>query len=115
MAIIDHNSRSRLIRDLSISFVIYSLPVVAIFLYFKLTNGVITQSHLTLPSFLEFTKPAFENIRTWGLTVFMLVLGIIEFTAGLYDDEWTGEERKIDIICFLAPKLLLPPVIAFLA
>ena len=107
MAIIDHNSRGRLARDLSISFLIYSLPVVAIFLYFKFTNGVITESHLALPSFLEFTKPAFENIRTWGLTAFMLVLGAIEFTAGLYDDEWTGEERKIDIVFFLAPKLRL--------
>ena len=58
-------------------------------------------------------RPVFANIRTWGLTVFMIVLGIIEFAAGLYDDEWTGEERKIDIVCFLAPKLLLPPVIAF--
>jgi sterol desaturase/sphingolipid hydroxylase (fatty acid hydroxylase superfamily) len=105
--------KEKLTRDLAISFFIYSLPVAAIYLYFKLTGGAVSESHITLPSFLEFAKPAFENIRTWGLTVFMIVLGIIEFAAGLYDDEWTGEERKIDIVCFLAPKLLLPPVIAF--
>ncbi|QOG04464.1 sterol desaturase family protein [Flavobacterium sp. MDT1-60] len=104
---------SKLTRDLSISLLLYALPVLAIYLYFKLSNGVVSESHITLPSFLEFTKPAFENIRSWGLIVFMLVLGIIEFTAGLYDDEWTGEERKIDIISFLAPKLILPPIIAF--
>ena len=103
---------SKLTRDLSISLLLYSVPVVAIYFYFKLSNGVIADSQLTLPPFLEFAKPVFANIRTWGLTVFMIVLGIIEFGAGLYDDQWTGEERKIDIISFLAPKLILPPIIA---
>ena len=106
-------TQKKLKRDLSISLLIYTLPVLAIYLYFKLNNGIVSESHLTLPSFLEFTKPAFENLRTWGLVAFMIVLGIIEFAAGLYDDQWTGEERKIDIVSFLAPKLLLPPVIAF--
>ena len=90
--------KEKLTRDLIISLFIYSLPVLAIFLYFKLTNNVVSTSHLTLPPFLEFAQPIFQNIRTWGLIVFMIVLGIIEFTAGLYDDEWTGEERKIDIV-----------------
>ncbi|REH00484.1 sterol desaturase family protein [Flavobacterium aquicola] len=100
-------------RDLSISLLIYTLPVLAIYLYFKLNNGIVSESHLTLPSFLEFAKPVFANLQTWGLPVFMIVIGIIEFAAGLYDDEWTGEERKIDIVSFLAPKLIFPPVIAF--
>ena len=104
---------SKLTRDLGISLLLYTLPVLAIYLYFKLSGGSVTESQLSVPAFLEFAKPAFANIRTWGLTVFMLVLGIIEFGAGLYDDQWTGEERKIDIISFLAPKLILPPVIAF--
>src|SRR6187431_1232526 len=105
--------KTKLKRDLGISLFIYTLPVLAIYLYFKLNNGNISGSHLVLPPFLEFTKPAFENIRTWGLTVFMLVLGLVEFTAGLYDEKWTGHERKVDVISFLFPKLLLPPVIAF--
>jgi sterol desaturase/sphingolipid hydroxylase (fatty acid hydroxylase superfamily) len=104
---------TKLKKDLGISLFIYTLPVLAIYLYFKLNNGIIAESHITLPSFLEFAKPAFENIRTWGLIVFMLVLGAIEFAAGLYDEKWIGTERKIDIICFLAPILLLPPVITF--
>ncbi|MCC9016269.1 hypothetical protein [Flavobacterium lipolyticum] len=64
MAATAYNSKSKLTRDLSISLFLYALPVLAIFLYFKLTNGVIAQSHIALPSFLEFIKPAFENIRT---------------------------------------------------
>ncbi|MES2238803.1 MAG: sterol desaturase family protein [Bacteroidota bacterium] len=110
---VSKNPLKNLTRDLSISLFIYSLPVLAIYLYFKFNNGSIAESQLTLPSFLEFVKPAFQNIKTWGLIAFTLVLGVIEFTAGLYDEQWTGHERKVDVICFLAPKLLLPPVIAF--
>lgn len=110
---LDQNLKRKLTRDLSISLLLYSLPVLAIYLYFKLNNGNVSASHITLPAFLEFVKPAFTNLQTWGLTAFALVLGVIEFAAGLYDDEWKGEERKIDIVCFLAPKLLLPPVFAF--
>lgn len=105
--------KSKLTRDLIISLFIYSLPVVAIYLYFKLNNGIVAESQLTLPSYLEFLQPAFKNIRSWGLIAFTIVLGIVEFTAGLYDEHWTGRERKVDIICFLAPKLLLPPVTAY--
>jgi sterol desaturase/sphingolipid hydroxylase (fatty acid hydroxylase superfamily) len=105
--------KTKLRRDLGISLFIYTLPILAIYLYFKLNNGHISESHLILPSFLEFTKPAFEHLRTWGLIVFTLVLGVVEFTAGLYDDQWTGHERKVDVISFLLPKLILPPVIAF--
>ena len=105
--------KTKLTRDLSISLFIYSLPVLAIYLYFKLNNGVVAESQLTLPSYLEFLQPVFTNIRSWGLIAFSIVLGIVEFTAGLYDEHWTGRERKVDIICFLAPKLLLPPVTAY--
>jgi sterol desaturase/sphingolipid hydroxylase (fatty acid hydroxylase superfamily) len=107
------NIKRKLTKDLSISLLIYTLPVLAIYLYFTLNNGIVGESHVTLPSFLEFAKPAFQNLSTWGLIVITLVLGALEFAGGLYDDEWTGEERKIDIVCFLAPKLLLTPVLAF--
>jgi hypothetical protein len=49
--------KEKLTRDLSISLILYSLPVLAIYLYFKLSNGVVSESHITLPSFLEFAKP----------------------------------------------------------
>src|SRR3954469_6951177 len=104
---------TKLKRDLGISLFIYSLPVLAIYLYFKLNNGIVAESHLILPSYLEFLQPIFTNIRSWGFIVFAIVLGIVEFAAGLYDEHWTGRERKVDVICFLAPKLLLPPVTAF--
>ncbi|PKB15972.1 hypothetical protein [Flavobacterium sp. 5] len=63
------STQKKIKRDISISLLIYSLPVLAIYLYFKLNNGIVTESHLTLPSFLEFAKPVFANLQTWGLVV----------------------------------------------
>jgi sterol desaturase/sphingolipid hydroxylase (fatty acid hydroxylase superfamily) len=110
---IDSTLKIKLSKDISLSLLIYTLPIIAIYLYFRLNNGVITEAHATIPSWLQFAKPAFEHLRTWGLTGFLLVLGVIEFGFGLYDNKWTSSERKVDIVCFLAPKLILPPVIAF--
>ena len=62
---------------------------------------------------IEFLNSIFFS-SIFNLSIaFSIILGIVEFAAGLYDDHWTGRERKVDIICFLAPKLLLPPVVAF--
>lgn len=111
--VLDQNFKRRLTRDLAISIFIYTLPVLAIYLYFKLNNGIVSESKLILPSFLEFLKPFFENFKTWGVIVFLLLLGVIEFIAGLYDNKWTANERKLDILCFLVPYIFLPPVFLF--
>ena len=110
---IDKTLKIKIAKDISISLLIYSLPVLAIFLYFKFNNGALLENHETLPSFLKILQPVFEHLQTWGLTAVILGLGVIEFGFGLYDNKWTSSERKVDIVCFLAPKLLLPPVIAF--
>jgi len=110
---IDPVLKRKIARDIGLSLLIYALPVLAIYLYVILNNGAPLATRSSLPSGLEFIRPAFEYFRTWGLTVFLLVLGAIEFAFGLYDNKWTANERKVDIICFLAPRFLLMPVLAF--
>ncbi|PWA06216.1 sterol desaturase family protein [Flavobacterium psychrotolerans] len=110
---IDPSLKIKIIKDISVSLLIYSLPVLAIYLYFKFNDGALLESHVSLPPFLKIVQPAFEHLKTWGLTAVLLGLGVIEFIFGLYDNKWTSSERKVDIVCFLAPKLLLPPIIAF--
>lgn len=105
--------KSKIIKDGSISLFIYSLPILAIYLYYISNNGAVLHTPTSIPSWLSFAKPAFEHLKTWGLTAFLLVLGVLEFGFGLYDNKWTASERKVDIICFLFPKLILPPVLAF--
>ncbi len=106
-------------KDISVSLFIYALPVVALFTYFAIkgqtpwVNNTHQPANVDVPAVFKFLEPALKNIRSWGFFVIVLVLGAIEFALGLYDNKWTKSERKIDIVCFLAPKFLLPPVTAF--
>ena len=106
-------------RDMLISLFIYTLPVLAVYLYFKLKgeapwlHNTHTPQTVDLPGFFHFIEPVFKNLQTWGFLVIAFVLGIAEFALGLYDNKWTKSERAIDIVCFVAPKVLLVPVTAF--
>ena len=102
-------------KDLSISLFIYALPVLALIAYFHFTgetpwlNPAKTQS-ANAPQFLKVIEPGIKGLNEWGFIAFTIVLGIVEFAFGLYDNKWKSSERKIDIVCFVAPKLLMPPV-----
>ncbi|BAV07264.1 Fatty acid hydroxylase superfamily protein [Filimonas lacunae] len=103
-------------RDLSISVVLYALPVALMLATFYFT-GQHPWRETTTPS-LPFTLPhfletIFKNLGTWGLPAIMVVVGIIEFAVGLYENRWTKNERILDIVCFVAPKLVLRPLIAW--
>lgn len=106
-------------RDMLISLFIYTLPVLAVYLYFKLKgeapwqHNTHTPQTVDLPGFFHFIEPVFKNLQTWGFLVIAFVLGIAEFALGLYDNKWTKSERAIDIVCFVAPKVLLVPITAF--
>src|SRR3978361_1310908 len=55
----------------------------------------------------------FHHLSTWGLPVIMLIIGIVEFMYGLYENHWTKNERLLDIVCFIIPKILVKPIIAY--
>jgi sterol desaturase/sphingolipid hydroxylase (fatty acid hydroxylase superfamily) len=116
---IDKALSKKITRDISVSLLLYALPVAVLFLYFGIKGEKpwISNTHtpvpVTLPAALQFIAPVFKNIQSWGFIVIAIVLGAAEFALGLYDNKWTKTERKIDIVCFLAPKFLLPPVTAF--
>ncbi len=106
-------------RDITISLFIYALPVVTMYLYFASKgqtpwlNNAHTPVTYSVPGFFHFIQPVFKNLQTWGFIVIAFVLGVTEFALGLYDNKWTKSERAIDIVCFIAPKVLLVPVTAF--
>ena len=116
---LDKTLAKKIGKDIGISLFIYTLPVVALFVYFALKgetpwiNNTHEQAKINLPAVFKFIEPVLRNLRSWGFITIALVLGAIEFGLGLYDNKWTKSERKVDIVCFLAPKFLLPPVTAF--
>ena len=112
---LNNNLAKKIAKDIGISLFIYALPVLALIAYFHFTgqtpwlNPPKTQS-ANAPHFLKVIEPGIKGLNTWGFIAFTIILGIVEFTFGLYENKWKLSERKIDIICFVAPKLLLPPV-----
>jgi len=116
---IDKTLARKITKDISVSLLLYALPVLVLFLYFAIkgetpwVNNTHTPVPVNIPKALQFIEPVFKNIRSWGFLVIALVLGAAEFALGLYDNKWTKTERAIDIVCFLAPKFLLPPVTAY--
>lgn len=60
--------------------------------------------------FLQFILDSFHGN---GLVIFMLALGIVEFSSGLYKGKWSKNERTLDIICFIIPRLVVRPAIAY--
>jgi hypothetical protein len=53
------------------------------------------------------------HLDRYGLVIFTLALGIVEFAFGLYDEHWAGNERILDTVCFVLPKLLVAPAVAW--
>ncbi|WP_082035800.1 sterol desaturase family protein [Pedobacter lusitanus] len=62
---------------------------------------------------IKIIQQVIENLNGYGLSVLVLVLGILEFSFGLYKKRWTKNEKLVDIACFVLPKLVIRPAIAF--
>jgi len=62
---------------------------------------------------IQFIESIFRNLSLWGLPVLMAITGIIEFALGLYENKWNKNERTLDIVCFVVPKVLIKPVIVY--
>jgi len=58
---------------------------------------------------------AFLSQKDYGLSVFMIVLGLLEFSFGLYEKRWNKNERYLDIACFLFPRVVLGPLTAYVS
>lgn len=43
----------------------------------------------------------------------MIFIGIMELFYGLYENRWTKNERILDIVCFVVPKIIVKPLIAY--
>ncbi|WP_044170450.1 sterol desaturase family protein [Flectobacillus major] len=62
---------------------------------------------------IHFIEAIFENLNGWGLTALTFILGIAEFSLGLYGKKWNTNEKLLDIACFSVPKLVVGPAVAY--
>lgn len=63
---------------------------------------------------MEIIKLLFQHLNGWGLTVILLITGILEFSFGLYRN-WKTNEKLVDISSILFGKLLMPVVVSWFA
>lgn len=102
-------------RDALVSLALYATPVALMALVFYWTGS---KPWLNGPAVVDFKAPAwieaiFHNLSTWGLPVLMVVLGLIEFAAHLYENRWKKNERILDIVCFVAPRVVIRPLLTY--
>lgn len=62
---------------------------------------------------ISFFEQLFKNLGTWGLPALVLMLGVVEFSLGLYKKHWNRNEILLDITCFTVPKLVIRPLVAY--
>ncbi len=111
---LDNVLARKITRDGLISVVLYLAPIFLMFASFQVfgyrpwEGG--NEFPFKAPAFIE---AVFKNLSSWGLPVIILVLGAIEFAAGLYENKWTKNERILDIVCFVIPKLIIRPFVAY--
>ncbi|HWV70338.1 MAG TPA: sterol desaturase family protein [Pseudosphingobacterium sp.] len=62
---------------------------------------------------IQFIEAIFTNLNTWGLAVLTLIIGIFEFSFGLYGKEWNRNEKLLDLACYALPRLVTRPLVAY--
>lgn len=66
-----------------------------------------------MTSTINFIEQSVKNLNAYGFSVLVLVLGILEFSFGLYKKRWNKNEKWVDIACFTLPKLVVRPAVAY--
>jgi len=114
--------KKKLKKDVAISLVLYILPIALMFTVFAINGQQPWNNSLTTiatnakndPGLLGWITAVFQHMRSWGLTVLVLALGVLELTLGLYDDDkWTKNEKTLDLVCFILPKIVIAPITAY--
>jgi sterol desaturase/sphingolipid hydroxylase (fatty acid hydroxylase superfamily) len=107
----------KIIRDGLLSIFLYALPVLLMLLALYI-NGKRPwenyQASMQIPNATNFLALIFQNLNSWGLPVLTLIVGAVEFAYGLYANKWSKNERALDIISFVVPKLLVRPFVTYI-
>src|ERR1700689_2814257 len=106
---IDSTVRKNLFKGISLSLLIYALPVALLFLSFSLRGQRPWQNPLSSNQIW-----LLHSWNDYGVSAFILLLGVVEFVFGLYDhDRWDGNEKLTDIVCFAFPLIIVRPFFTY--
>jgi hypothetical protein len=107
---IDPFVRRRMIRNAALSLFIYALPVLLMLGWFSLRHSKPWERAQAVSALHQAAPNRFHG---YGFVVFIIALGLVEFSLGLYRKEWTRNEKALDLACFALPKLVFAPFFAW--
>ena len=107
---LDTTVRRRLIRNALLSLFLYAAPVLLMLTALSLTGHRLTGTAPHRATSLEQTLTSFN---AWGLSICVFVLGVVEFSMGLYENHWTRNEKWLDMASFAVPHLVVKPATAY--
>ncbi len=106
---------NKIVKDVFISMLLYAVPVVLMLITFNITGAKPWETYVHKDvAGNSFIAEVFHHLTTWGLPLIMLIIGVVEFAYGLYENRWKKNERMLDIVCFVIPKIVVGPSIAYL-
>ena len=111
---IDPNIQRRMIRNAALSLFIYALPVLLMLLTLCVSGSRPWENlHAATGSNFGVRHAASDHAHGYGFMLFIIGLGVVEFSLGLYGDEWNRNEKTLDLTCFAIPKLVFAPFFAW--
>jgi sterol desaturase/sphingolipid hydroxylase (fatty acid hydroxylase superfamily) len=111
---IDPFVRRRMIRNAALSLCIYALPVFLMLGWFSLQHRKPWEQVQAVAAHGATLSPAATNrVHGYEFMLFVIALGLVEFSLGLYGKEWTRNEKTLDLACFAIPKLVFAPFFAW--
>jgi sterol desaturase/sphingolipid hydroxylase (fatty acid hydroxylase superfamily) len=106
--------QKRMIRNGALSLFIYALPVLLMFLTLYLSGH---RPWENMPGATGngsgIARAVPHPTHGYGFMLFIVVLGVVEFSFGLYGHEWNKNEKALDLACFAIPKLVFAPFFAW--
>src|SRR3984885_11345628 len=110
----DPSVQRRMIRNAALSLFIYALPVLLMFLTLYLNGSKPWENARSVTGAASgIHHAASDHTHGYWFMLFIIVLGVVEFSFGLYGREWTRNEKALDLACFAIPKLVFAPFFAW--
>jgi sterol desaturase/sphingolipid hydroxylase (fatty acid hydroxylase superfamily) len=106
--------QKRMIRNGALSLFIYALPVLLMFLTLYLTGNRPWEKVAGATGHGSSIPRAVSHpTHGYWFMLFIVVLGVVEFSFGLYGHKWNKNEKALDLACFAIPKLVFAPFFAW--
>ena len=106
--------QARMIRNGALSLFIYALPVLLMLLTLYLTGNRPWEKMAGATGHATGIRGAVSHpTHGYWFMLFIVVLGVVEFSFGLYGHKWNKNEKALDLVCFATPKLVFAPFFAW--